>query len=313
MQEKDKRRGRREGGRPTKIRQASRLGGPKIQKIHTHVPRPIVRLEALNHTMTRAFSSSVLPLMQYWRGMLVWLCLWCGGPNHFSSTGWQQQRSVVHAWTTTTPARSSPLSLLRRRRRSRTTPLPHSTTTTTTSTHRVVLHASADSESSNHKKQLTLFSPSKINLFLRIVRKRPDGYHDLASLFQAIGLGDRLDLELVDSSQDDVNEIAFTCNMPGVPVDETNLVVRAIRLMQSKTNTTTTSQFAAHLEKQVPAQAGLGGGSANAATAMWGVNELLGRPATLEQVRCRSIVVLGPDRDREVSPTESMGLDVLMV
>ena len=89
--------------------------------------------------------------------------------------------------------------------------------------------------------------------------------------------------------------------MPGVPTDGTNLVVRALELMRRKTRELTRSNdedeegegeeeeeedryFKADLHKRVPAQAGLGGGSANAATAMWGANELLGRPATLSQL-----------------------------
>lgn len=131
---------------------------------------------------------------------------------------------------------------------------------------------------------LTLFSPCKINLFLRIIRKRPDGYHDLASLFQAIGFGDTLELTPIDGSQDE-----FSCNMEGVPVDSTNLVLRALDLMRTKTGIK--QFFRANLVKQVPAQAGLGGGSANAATAMWGVNELMGKPASLEQVSTLVLVV----------------------
>lgn len=128
---------------------------------------------------------------------------------------------------------------------------------------------------------ISLFSPCKINLFLRIIRKRPDGYHDLASLFQAIGFGDKLELSKLDAN-DEGDE--FTCNMEGVPTDSSNLVLRALQLMREKTGMTQ-QRFRANLIKQVPAQAGLGGGSANAATAMWGANELMGRPATLEQVR----------------------------
>jgi hypothetical protein len=131
-------------------------------------------------------------------------------------------------------------------------------------------------------KSLILFSPSKINLFLRIIKKREDGYHDLASLFQAIGFGDTLQLSLLDGSHN-VSEDEFECNMPGVPVDSSNLVLRALQLMREKTGLKN-SFFNANLIKQVPAQAGLGGGSANAATAMWGANELMGRPASLEQV-----------------------------
>ena len=124
----------------------------------------------------------------------------------------------------------------------------------------------------------TFFSPCKINLFLRVLRKRDDGYHDLASLFQAIGFGDTLDLTPIRQGTADI----FTCNMEGVPTDSSNLVLRAIQLIRDKTGVD--MYFVANLKKQCPAQAGLGGGSANAATAMWGVNELMGRPASLEQV-----------------------------
>ncbi len=132
----------------------------------------------------------------------------------------------------------------------------------------------------------TFFSPCKINLFLRILRKRDDGYHDLASLFQAIGFGDTLDLTPINRGTADT----FTCNMEGVPTDSSNLVLRAIQLMRDKTGVE--MYFVANLTKECPAQAGLGGGSANAATAMWGVNELMGRPASLEQVNATFVWLL---------------------
>jgi 4-diphosphocytidyl-2-C-methyl-D-erythritol kinase len=139
--------------------------------------------------------------------------------------------------------------------------------------------ANSDSDSDSDSDSLTLFSPCKINLFLRIIRKREDGYHDLASLFQSVGFGDTLELSVLQHSAVD----EFECNMPGVPIDQSNLVLRALTLMREKTLVNT--YFKANLIKSVPAQAGLGGGSANAATAMYGANELMGRPATLEQVR----------------------------
>ena len=139
------------------------------------------------------------------------------------------------------------------------------------------------------KEIYTFFSPCKINLFLRILRKRDDGYHDLASLFQAIGFGDTLELTPIRGGKAD----EFTCNMEGVPTDSTNLVLRAIQLMRDKTGVE--QYFFTNLIKECPAQAGLGGGSANAATAMWGVNELMGRPATLEQVRVERAVLFGCD------------------
>lgn len=128
-------------------------------------------------------------------------------------------------------------------------------------------------------KELTLFSPCKINLFLRIIRKREDGFHDLASLFQAVGFGDTLKLEVLEDGEAD----EFTCNMEGVPTDQTNLVLRALTLMREKTGVDT--YFKTDLFKECPAQAGLGGGSANAATAMFGANELMGNPASVDEVR----------------------------
>ena len=143
--------------------------------------------------------------------------------------------------------------------------------------------AIADAESarsSSGVETMTLFSPCKINLFLRIIRKREDGFHDLASLFQAVGFGDTLELTPLG---DDATNDEFTCNMDGVPTDSSNLVLRALDLMREKTGVS--QYFQANLIKQVPAQAGLGGGSANAATAMWGANELMGKAASLEEVR----------------------------
>ncbi|KAL7539255.1 hypothetical protein ACHAWF_006352 [Thalassiosira exigua] len=137
-----------------------------------------------------------------------------------------------------------------------------------------------EASTASPSKSLTLFSPCKINLFLRILRKRPDGFHDLASLFQAVGFGDTLRLSLLaEGSEGD----EFSCNMEGVPTDSSNLVLRALELMRRRTGRED-AFFDADLVKRVPAQAGLGGGSANAATAMWGANELLGRPATLDEL-----------------------------
>jgi 4-diphosphocytidyl-2-C-methyl-D-erythritol kinase len=178
------------------------------------------------------------------------------------------------------------------------TAIPESTATDASSEASSTASLSASNGDDDPNNALSLFSPCKINLFLRILRKRDDGYHDLASLFQAVGFGDTLELALLttaagdedgDGNQKDNSRAdsarscdVFTCNMEGVPTDSRNLVMRALELMRARTGIP--RYFRANLVKQVPAQAGLGGGSANAATAMWGANELLGRPATLEQV-----------------------------
>jgi 4-diphosphocytidyl-2-C-methyl-D-erythritol kinase len=157
----------------------------------------------------------------------------------------------------------------------------------TTSSTKLFSSAQASSETSStvdpSQYDLSLFSPCKINLFLRIIRKREDGYHDLASLFQTIGFGDMLHLKMLTDDESDGKDI-FECNMEGVPTDKTNLVIRALDLVRVKTGNED-KFFRANLVKQVPAQAGLGGGSGNAAAAMWGANQLLGNPATLEEVR----------------------------
>ncbi|KAG1672048.1 hypothetical protein FOA52_008924 [Chlamydomonas sp. UWO 241] len=124
-----------------------------------------------------------------------------------------------------------------------------------------------------------LFSPSKINLFLRIVRKREDGYHDLASLFHVIDLGDDMTFEVLP---EDATVDALKCSDPTIPSDGRNLVIKALELFRRKTGVSTF--FEIGLEKKVPHGAGLGGGSGNAATTLWAANELSGRPASNAQL-----------------------------
>lgn len=122
---------------------------------------------------------------------------------------------------------------------------------------------------------LKLSSPAKINLFLRILRRRSDGYHELASLFQAVDLCDSLYYSFSKEDQ-------LTCTDSTIPTDRNNLILKAADLFRRKTNLD--FKVAIHLEKRIPIQAGLGGGSSNAATTLWALNELSGRPATLEQL-----------------------------
>lgn len=114
------------------------------------------------------------------------------------------------------------------------------------------------------------FSPSKVNLFLRVVRRRDDGYHDLASLFHVIDLGDDMKFAKSTGSRD-----TLVCSDDTIPLDSSNLVIKALDLWRSKTGST--QMFWVELVKNVPHGAGLGGGSGNAATAMWAANELCGR------------------------------------
>ncbi|KAF2290063.1 hypothetical protein GH714_001696 [Hevea brasiliensis] len=122
--------------------------------------------------------------------------------------------------------------------------------------------------------RLTLFSPCKINIFLRITDKREDGYHDLASLFHVISLGDTIKFSLSPSKSKD----RLSTNVSGVPLDERNLIIKALNLYRKKTGTD--NFFWIHLDKKVPTGAGLGGGSSNAATALWAANQFSGGLAT---------------------------------
>lgn len=118
---------------------------------------------------------------------------------------------------------------------------------------------------------LTLNSPAKINLFLRILKKRPDGYHELASLFQAVSLCDFMTFE--HSKRD-----AFECSDP-IP---DNLVLKALKSFREFTGLK--FPVSIQLKKNIPIEAGLGGGSSNAATTLFALNELAKRPLSLEQL-----------------------------
>ncbi|XP_034687779.1 4-diphosphocytidyl-2-C-methyl-D-erythritol kinase, chloroplastic/chromoplastic [Vitis riparia] len=127
--------------------------------------------------------------------------------------------------------------------------------------------------------RLTLFSPCKINVFLRITGKRADGFHDLASLFHVISLGDIIKFSLSPSKTKD----RLSTNVPGVPLDESNLIIKALNLYRKKTGTD--NYFWVHLDKKVPTGAGLGGGSSNAATALWAANQFSGCLATEKELQ----------------------------
>ena len=115
--------------------------------------------------------------------------------------------------------------------------------------------------------ELHLRAHAKINLLLRIRGRRPDGYHDLETLFQSISLHDELTLAKSDCFE-------FRCDDPAVPKDETNLVVRAARAMSSALNL---PPVRIHLRKHIPSGGGLGGGSADAAMTMIGLLRLFGK------------------------------------
>lgn len=120
----------------------------------------------------------------------------------------------------------------------------------------------------------TLFSPAKLNLFLAVTGRRADGFHDLVSLVVKLDFGDTLTAEL--KKGEDAGAASLTCNDPAVPVDDSNLVLKAARLFAAATGGKGAVHFA--LDKRIPMGAGLGGGSSNGATALRLLNQLAGNP-----------------------------------
>jgi 4-diphosphocytidyl-2-C-methyl-D-erythritol kinase len=116
---------------------------------------------------------------------------------------------------------------------------------------------------------MTVKSFAKINLGLEIVGKRPDGYHDIRTLFQTISLSDELHLEPASAGV-----LHLAGDDPSVAWDETNLVHRAARFLREKTGTDQGARIL--VKKSVPAGRGLGGGSSNAAAALLGLNRMWG-------------------------------------
>ncbi|MCB1065267.1 MAG: 4-(cytidine 5'-diphospho)-2-C-methyl-D-erythritol kinase [Verrucomicrobiae bacterium] len=114
---------------------------------------------------------------------------------------------------------------------------------------------------------ITLQAPAKTNLWLRVTRKRDDGFHEIDTRMVPLSLSDSLKIKPTTG-----NTVSLTCNEPDVPIDEGNLVMKAVRALEERTG----HRFGAeiHLEKQIPHGAGLGGGSSDAATALRGFNEL---------------------------------------
>ncbi len=114
---------------------------------------------------------------------------------------------------------------------------------------------------------MKVFARAKINLFLEVLKRRPDGYHDLDTVFQSIALSDELLFEKKRSG------FSLTVSDKAIPTGEENLVWRAYKLL-SKRFPREVGGVSIHLEKRIPSGAGLGGGSADAAATLKALNFL---------------------------------------
>ncbi|MGZ5003440.1 MAG: 4-(cytidine 5'-diphospho)-2-C-methyl-D-erythritol kinase [Chthoniobacterales bacterium] len=115
---------------------------------------------------------------------------------------------------------------------------------------------------------MQVIAPAKINLSLRVLGCRSDGFHEIETLIAPISLSDEIKIEQRSGKQ----EIAFRCDDPSVPKGEDNIVVRAANVFFQKTKITSGVSIA--LKKTIPHGAGLGGGSSDAASTLLALNEL---------------------------------------
>ena len=123
---------------------------------------------------------------------------------------------------------------------------------------------------------ITKASPAKVNLYLRVLRKREDGYHDILSLMQRISLCDELAFATTGGG------IAVHCPGTTLPEGEGNIVYRAAAAFFSRIGASPGIEIT--IRKRIPIAAGLGGGSSNAATTLMTLNEMYGSPVTREEL-----------------------------
>lgn len=114
-------------------------------------------------------------------------------------------------------------------------------------------------------RRLALAAPAKINLFLEILSRRADGYHEVATLMVPLDWHDELEFTSAP-------ELTLTCDEPALDVGPTNLVMQAALAVQAATGCR--AGAAIHLRKRLPWAAGLGGGSSDAAATLLGLNQL---------------------------------------
>ncbi len=114
-------------------------------------------------------------------------------------------------------------------------------------------------------KALRLASHAKINLYLKLVGTRSDGYTNIVTVFQSVGLADEVTLTMAEG-------ITITCTQPLVPCDQRNIAYKAAHLLQTHTGSRQGVRIAIH--KNIPVAAGLAGGSGNGAAVLVGLNQL---------------------------------------
>lgn len=125
---------------------------------------------------------------------------------------------------------------------------------------------------------------AKINLGLDVLRKREDGYHELRMIMQTINMYDQLDIEISKTPG-----IKITTNLPFIPVNESNLVYKAAKLLMDEFQVE--QGITVDLQKFIPVTAGMAGGSSDAAATMIGVNRLFGLGLSVKELMERGVKI----------------------
>lgn len=125
---------------------------------------------------------------------------------------------------------------------------------------------------------LEVLAPAKINLFLEITGKLENGYHTVDTVMQSLSLADTVSLELLSKSAG----IVISCDIPGIPTDERNIAYKTARAYLESSG----ADCGVHIDikKRIPSEAGMGGGSADGAAVLVGLNHLCGSLLPIERL-----------------------------
>ncbi len=138
-------------------------------------------------------------------------------------------------------------------------------------------------------KSVKIKAYGKLNLFLDITGVRDDGYHLLKTVMQSVSVFDLLTFEMSDGSG-----IELICDYPGFPLDNHNLIWKAIEAFLEFTNTKLDKKITVNIQKNIPSMAGMAGGSSDCAAALVAMNHLFDKNFNIETL-CQIGVNLGAD------------------
>ncbi len=137
-----------------------------------------------------------------------------------------------------------------------------------------------DNSVMNNDKSIKIQCPAKVNLNLKVLNKREDGFHNIESVMQTISLYDYLTVSAEDANELEIN---LSGNNSEIPYNEKNLVWKAIKLFFDETKLLP-QKISVYIDKNIPVAAGLAGGSTDAAGMLFGLNEMFDRPLDRENL-----------------------------